>query len=437
MTLKITQTGSGKIGYITFLLTWLCFSSSLSQVPVPAPPQDYPITLVGGTAHIANGDVIENCVIQFKDGKITFVGKAGESVPDDNSRFINIAGKHVYPGIIAPNTTLGLNEIDAVRATRDYRETGTVNPNVRSIISYNTDSRIIPTVRSNGILVAQVIPVGGLISGTSSVVELDAWNWEEAAYKSDLAVHVNWPSIFNTRGWWAEPGGREENKDYKKTVNELYDYFEQAKAYYAENIHLEKNLRFEAMCGLFNGEKKLIVHTNGSKEIMAAVDFKKYFNLDVIIAGGKDAWMVAGILRQNKIPVILGSLHALPSRAEDDIDLPYKTPYMLHQAGVEFCFSMQGSWEQRNLIFMAGTAAAYGLNKEEALMSITANTARILGLENLGTLEAGKDATLIISTGDILDMRTSNIETAFIRGREIDLDNKQKALYRKFRDKYY
>ncbi len=411
-------------------------TNSFAQIPTPSLPQSHPIVLRGGIAHIGNGHVIENSLIRFENGKISFVGTSGEFIPDDNTKIIDATGKHIYPGFIAANTTIGLSEIEAVRATLDFNETGELNPNARTIIAYNTDSKIIPTVRSNGILLAQITPRGGRISGTSSVVQLDAWNWEDAAYKTDIGIHLNWPSKFSQTGWWAEPGGIKMNDNYAKEVDALRDFFIEAKPY-STTTPQEINQRFEAVKGLFSNEKKLFVHVNEATEILEAIDFSKQQSLKITLVGGRDAWRVADYLKENNIPVILQSLHELPVKQDDDIDLMYKLPALLKQAGVEFCISMDGNWGVRSLPFVAGNAVAHGLTKEEALASITSSPAKILGLEkSVGTIEVGKDATLIVSTGDALDMRTSNIEHAFIQGRQLDLDDLHKILYRKFRAKY-
>lgn len=423
-------------GMILWIFSALFSINSFAQIPTPALPQSQPIVLRGGTAHIGNGQVIENSIIRFENGKITFVGTTGEFIPDDNTKIIDATGKHVYPGLIAANTTIGLSEIEAVRATLDFTETGELNPNVRTIIAYNTDSKIIPTIRSNGVLLAQITPRGGRISGMSSVVELDAWNWEDAAYKTDIGIHLNWPSKFSQAGWWGEPGEIKMNDKYEGEVDAIHDFFKQAKSYSATTPQ-EINQRFEAMKGLFAEEKKLFVHVNEATEILEAIDFSKQHSLKIVIVGGRDAWRVAEYLKANNIPVILQSLHELPAKQDDDIDMMYKLPALLKQAGVEFCISMDGSWGQRSLPFVAGSSVAYGLTKEEALATITSSPAKILGLEkSLGTIETGKEATLIISSGDVLDMRTSNIENAFIRGKQIDLDDLHKVLYRKFRAKY-
>ncbi len=428
----------------TFFL-FLATTSILAQtnsVPTPAKAQSETIVLRGGTAHIGDGKVIENSIIVFENGKITMAADATMVKMDfTDKKVIDITGKEVYPGFVAASTSMGLMEIAAVRATRDEDEIGGLNPNVRSIISYNTDSRVIPTVRSNGILIAQVRPEGGRIAGTSTVVQLDAWNWEDAVYKIDDGIHLSWPHIYSFKGWWANPGGIEKNEKYSEEVTQIKDLFDQAKAYCQSNKHDEKNLKLSSMCGLFDGSQQLFIHVNMIKEIIEAVNFSKKYGVKIIIVGGEDAWMATDILKNNNIPVVIKRTQSLPSRSDEDIDLPFKLPKLLQDAGVLYCITLgDGSdafWDQRNLPFHAGQAVPNGLTKEQAVTAITFNPAKILNIaDKTGTLEVGKDANIIISTGDVLDMRTSNIEYAFIQGRAIDLDNKQKALYRKYMEKY-
>ena len=412
--------------------------SAQSDVPAPAPKQTQSIYLTHATVHTGDGKVLNDATVAFENGKIIFVGEGASFKTDATmGKVIDCTGKHVYPGIIAPNTKLGLTEIEAVRSTNDYAEVGSFNPNVRSVISYNTDSRVTPTIRSNGVLYAQAVPQEGTISGTSAVVQLDAWNWEDALVKED-GIWLNWPSLQSGGGWWAEPSASKENKDYDKQVNAIKDYFREAKAYAEAGAHNKTNLRFEAMRGLFNQTLKLFVNAGRVKEIQHAIAFAEEFGAALVIAGGRESYLIADVLAQKNIPVILDNPHSLPSYVDEDIRQPYKTPAQLQKAGVLFCLSIPGGfWQERNLAFEAGTAVAYGLTKEEALAAITSNTAKILGLSNtLGTIEKGKAATLIISSGDVLDMRTSNIEYAFIDGRLIDLNNKQKELSNKFMKKY-
>jgi len=401
---------------------------------------------MNGTAHIGNDSIIQNSLIGLKDGKIVLVADATTAKLDKSAydEVIDAGGKHIYPGFIAPNSTLGLTEIESVRATNDFRETGTTLPNVRSLIAYNTDSKIIPTVRSNGVLLAQITPRGGLVSGTSSIVTLDGWNWEDAAYKTDDGIHINWPTI-QSRKYLDEdniyPGPFEKNKDYVKQTDLLKKLFADAKAYTESADKVEANLRFEAMKGIFSGTQTLFIHSNTVKEMVEAINFAKQNKISkVAIVGGKESWMITDLLKQNEIAVIISRLHDLPTYQEDDIDLPYKLPYLLQKGGVLYCLNNEGDMEAmntRNLPFLAGTAAAYGLTTEQALRSITLNTAKILGIDKTtGSIESGKDATLFISIGDALDMRSNNVERAFIKGRDIDLNNDQKVLYEKYKTKY-
>jgi imidazolonepropionase-like amidohydrolase len=317
----------------------------------------------------------------------------------------------------------------------DNVEVGEMNPNVRSVIAYNTDSKIIPTVRSNGVLLEQVVPQGGTISGQSSIMQLDGWNWEDATYKADDGIHVNWPRMYVVKAPRAEPEDVQRQK-IQKNINDLDLFFREAKAY-CSSTPQEKNLKFEAMRGLFDGTKKLYVHCDYVKEIASAIDMAKRMSLKLVIVGGSDSYLVTDLLKANNVAVILGRTHSLPSREDDDVALPYKLPSILQKAGVLYAVSIESSWQSRNLGFMAGTGAGFGLTQEEAVVSITSNAATILGIDQtVGTLEVGKDATFFMSAGDALDMRTQNVEAAYIGGREINLDNVQKQLYNKYQTKY-
>ncbi|MCB0635820.1 MAG: amidohydrolase family protein [Lewinella sp.] len=418
---------------ILFLLACLSTTWLVAQSPVPAPAQAQPIAITGATAHLGNGEVIENALITFAEGKLTQVTTYRNGADLSGHQVIDAAGKHVYPGLIAPNSQLGLVEIGAVRATRDESETGEMNPNVRSLIAFNTDSQVSPTVRSRGVMLTQATPDGGTIAGQSSVMHLDGWNWEDAAVRADDGVHVYWPRRYRYN--W-RTGELMENRRYSETIQELQRFLDEARAYCAGD-HAERNLKLEAMCGVMSGERNFYVHADMARDIEQAVVMARANNLSLVIVGGAESFMITDLLRDNDVAVIVGPTHALPSREDYDVDQPFKTPAMLHEAGVRFCLSQEGFWEQRNLPFMAGTAVAYGLPYEEAIRALTLSTAEILGVnDRVGSLEAGKDATLIVCAGDLLDMRTSQVERAFIEGRDIDLDNKQDYLYRKFSEKY-
>lgn len=425
----------------TALLCLLSLGLAAQETIYPAPAHQGVIALTGGTIHIGNGSIIERGTVLIRNSRIEAVGP-NVSVPS-GAKVIPVAGKQVYPGLIAASSNLGLTEIASVRATSDFGELGAYNPSVKAIMAYNAESKVIPTLRSNGVLLAQVTPRGGVFSGTSSVVQLDAWNWQDAAYKMNNGIHLNFPALVNRPGPFGGGGlqgrGGSSQEDALKAalnrVEEIRSFLREAKAYSKSGGPV--NLKYEAVKGLFDKSQKLFVHCDLTKEILMALDFKKEFDLDLVIEGGTDSWMVADILREHQVPVILSEPHNLPSMADDAVDQPYKTAYLLHKAGVPFTIAIDGFWQQRNLPFQAGTLAAYGLSKEEALSAITLQAARILGIDRqTGSLEAGKDANIVVSDGDILDMKSSKVTHAFIQGRQINLDNKHNQLFEKYKYRY-
>lgn len=387
--------------------------------------------------HTATGTVIEKGYIGVQDGTIDYVG---EQMPKKiYDQMMDGQGMYAYPGIIAPNTRLGLEEIQAVRATLDYNEVGRFNPNVRSVIAYDTDSDVVPTIRSNGILFAQVVPEGGIISGQSSIVRTEGDNWESAAFALDNCIHLRWPSRIRYTGWWAQKGRTEMNKNYQDNLQAITVYFDAALAYSKKKKIERKNLKFETMRALFSKGKTLIVHVNDVKSIIDAVGLFKNYGVKIVLQGANDAWKVAKYLKENKVSVILNDVHRIPAKDDDDIDLCFKIPKLLQDAGVKFTFSLnaQGSWNVRNLMFQAGQAVAYGLDYEDALKALTINAAEILGVDKqIGSLEVGKEASFIVSKGDIMDMKSSVIEKAYLNGRPVDLGDKQKELNEKYRQKY-
>ncbi|MEQ1585929.1 MAG: amidohydrolase family protein [Cyclobacteriaceae bacterium] len=424
----------------TLFTAILIVNSAAAQTPVPAKAQAKPIALTGGVAHLGNGQVIQNSIVAFDKGKLTIVADATIAKVDlAGFEVINITGKHVYPGFILPNSQVGLQEVSSIRAMSDNAERGEMNPNVRSQISYNTDTEYTPTFRFNGVLLAESTPTGGTISGTSSVMEMDGWNWEDATHSVDIAVHMNWPALmkrqfdFNTFTF-----SESANTDYDKQVTDLERFFGEALSYGAQPTK-ETNLKFEAMQGLFDGKKTLMLHANNPKEIVESVRFAQRSGVKrITIVGGSGALWVADFLKENKIPVILPSTHNLPNRTDDDVDLPYKLPHLLTQAGVTVSLMDDGALHgARNLGFYAGTAAAYGMAKEDALKTITSNTAKALGLDSrVGTLEVGKDATLFVSNGDALDYRGNVLTHAFITGKLMTLPGNQQELYDRYSRKY-
>jgi len=434
-----------KIIFISIIITAISLLRAESQSPVVAPSQKQPVILSGGIIHTGTGEVIENGIIAFTGGKITFTGKTSDFKGDrSNAEVINVAGKHIYPGLIYPTTSLGLVEISGVDVTVDNRETGDLNPNVRSIVAYNTDSHVIPVVRSNGVLIAQVTPTGTLLPGTSTIVQLDAWNWKDAIYKEDDGLFMGWPrkaQLSGSRGGYSmpQPAAREGESSYDRNVELLEKIFTDAVAYAAVSKPEDINLRLEAMRGLFDGTKTLFVSAPEPKGIIAAISFAKKHGVKRIVLTGADetAWTVKDFLKENNIPVILGHVHSLPEFEHSDIRLPFKLAAMFKKEGILVGLTYTNQAYAYNLPFVAGQTVAYGLTKEEALQTVSLNTAKILGIDNItGSLEAGKDANIVVSTGDLLDMMTNNVEYAFINGRNISLDNKHKQLYRRFQEKY-
>ena len=439
---------------ITAVLLVTCFMQA-QEVVYPTKEYRGRLFITNGTVHIGNGTVLENATVEVNNGKIVNVG-AGITVSGSDSKVVDAKGKHVYPGLILPSSDLGLKEIaNGVRGSNDYTELGEFNPSIRSITAYNTDSRVINVLRSNGILLASVAPEGGTISGSSTVVQLDAWNWEDAAYKMDAGIHMNMPSFINRFGRRGGPipagippallaslgfgsGAADPAKAALDKVEETKSFLRQAKAYLQEPAHNNTNLKFEALKGLFDKKQKLFIHGDQVKQMLIAIDFVKEFGFDVVIVGGSESFQIADLLKANNIAVILGQEHALPATEDDDVDQPYKTPAVLQKAGVLFALNdTHDEARYRNLSYNAGTAATYGLTKEQALQAITLNAAKILGVDDkTGSLEAGKDANIVISEGDLLDMKSSTVTNAFIQGRQISLDNKQKELYERYKFKY-
>lgn len=423
-------------------LLLLTLSLSLAAQHAPADKQTKSILIMNATAHLGNGKVIQNSAIGFKDGKLTLVADATQIrlAQGAYNTTIDASGKHVYPGFIAPNSTLGLVEIDAIKSSDDESEIGDFNPNVRSIIAYNAESKVIETVRPNGILIAQITPRGGRISGTSSIVQLDSWNWQDALMKENDGIHMNFPSSFNRNGWWAEPAASNLNKNYAKQVDETRAFLTNAKSYLADTAK-DRNLVFEATKGLFDGTQTLFIHANNELQIVDAVNLALESGIKkIVIVGGFEAYKVADMLKKNNIGVLLQRVHEMPENDDEDVNLPYKMAKILTDKGIIVGLENSGSMERmntRNLPFLAGTCAAYGLDKEEALQLITSNTAKLLNIDAVcGSLEEGKDATLFISEGDALDMRTNKLTQAFIQGKLLNLDNHQSKLNAIYKKKY-
>jgi imidazolonepropionase-like amidohydrolase len=396
----------------------------------------------GGILHTVSHGTLEKTDLLFENGKIVSMGENLSYPPE--TEIINAEGQHIFPSLISAGSTIGLQEIGAVRATRDFSEVGNVNPNVRANVSYNPDSELIPVSRSNGILLALSVPRSGLISGTSSVMMLDGWTWEDATLKHPVGLHLFWPSMHVPKPHSGKKKEKKEPDSRLKSIQKIDDLIQNARAYLqlknSQSPSFKHDLRMEGILPVIKGEIPFFIHANEVRQIEAAVYWSERQNLKMVLVGGKDSWRVTKLLKEKEIPVIYTQVHSLPMRRFETFDQPFITPLQLFKAGVKFCISNSESSFQtphiRNLPYHAAKASSYGLPHDEALRSITLSTAEILGVsEQVGSLDIGKDATFFIADGDILDVRTQ-VKLAFIQGRAVDLSDRHKMLYSKYRTKY-
>lgn len=428
--------------YFSILVAFLFISTAsavLAHDETPGATQQKPIALINARIYTISQGVIPSGTIVFDKGKITAVGQ-NIQIPAD-AEIINCLGKLVYPGFIAPSSTIGLIEIDAVRATRDVTEVGQYNPNAKAEVAYNPESELIPTIRSNGVLIANVVPDGGIIAGRSSLMQLDGWTREDIALKrvSGMSVHFPQMNVFNAP--WMRKSTDEQRRDNEKKLQELYDYFQDAKMYSdaAKNGLTEnsKDIRMEAMRALFEENLPVLIEAGEEKQIRGAITFIQKFKLRGVIVGGNDAWKCIDELREANIPVIIQRVHSVPWRDEQGYDACFTLASKLAAAKIKFAFSDGGSWQQRNLPFQAGTAIAFGLSENDALRALTLSPAEIFGVaDRVGSIEVGKDATLFVSNGNALDGLTNSLEYAFIQGRAVSLSSKQTRLAKKYRTRY-
>lgn len=422
-----------KIILATFLVLLAGINSSYGQKKYNK------ILLEGATLHIGNGNVISTGTIGIENGVITLVKNtlAFTYNKSDWDTIINLSGHQIYPGFVAPNSTLGLTEIDAVRASLDFDEVGTFNPHVRAQIAYNCESDVIETVRTNGVLMIQTTPRGGRISGQSSVMSSSCWNWEDGTVKADDGIHIEWPSAYSRS--WREPIAK-PNETYEDQKRELISYLTTAKASAASK---EKNIpiQYRALSDCFNGEKRFYFHANEVQQINDILDLITELGINYpVIVGGYESYLIADRLKIKKVPVMIGRLHSLPQHDDAPFDLPYKLPFLLQQAGVQFCLQNEGDMEAmnaRNLPFLAGTAMSYGLTEEEAIRSITLSACEIMGIsKNYGSIEIGKKATLFGSNGSALEMKGNQASVILINGEFVPITNFQTDLYQKYKKKY-
>ena len=435
------------------ILLNVLFLNLIFSQQTPAPTQDKSVLIFGGITHVGDGQIINNSVIGFTDGKIDLIASSEENWSDkllnmfsdsNNKKYdtiIDASNQHIYPGIIALNSNLGLVEVDAVRASVDDDEAGTYLPEVRSIIAYNAESKAVESMRPNGVLVAQIAPNGGVISGSSSVVQLDAWNWEDAVIKYDQGLHVNWPSPYTFGRWWlGEERGLKANNNYNKQVNDLKEFFDKSKA----NMNLDKsmNLKSRSMKAIFEGESTVYLYADDEKEIVDGVLFLKKFGINkIVIVGASEAKNQLDFIKENDIPVVVKQPYRFPQSVDSDPRETFMLAKKMIDKGILVSIDPSGAPQSRvsirNLPFYAGSFSSYGIDKEAALSMITLNPAKMLGIDSeCGTIEIGKSATLFISKGDALDIISNNVTHAFISGRNISLETHQTRLWRRYSNKY-
>jgi imidazolonepropionase-like amidohydrolase len=405
------------------------------------------ILLQADRVHPVSGPALAPGELLIRDGKIAAVGAR---ITERADRTNDLRGLQLFPGLIAAGTSLGLTEISGVRATVDTSEVGGYTPDVRSWIACNPDSELIPVARAGGIAHALVVPEGGVVSGQSGLIQLAGWTVEDLAVKKPVALHLFWPAMdlnlrpreeAKDRSKWKSP--EDQAKERTKRLKAVEDFFDEAKAYAkAREADPAANARvpaWEAMLPVVRGELPVIVHADDPRQIKAAVAWADSRGLKMILAGARQAVKVADLLAEKKVPVIYDRVFALPATDTDGYELPFSVPGILHRAGVKVCLGMglggTGASSLRNLPHAAAQAMAYGLPREEALKSITLNPAAVLGLaDQLGSIEPGKDATLVAVNGDILDVRAS-VKRMWIAGKEVSLESRHTRLYEKYRNR--
>ena len=430
---------------VATLFVATCFApSDIIAQEVPGGPQTKPIVLKNATLHPVDSEKIDEGMLLIEDGKITAIGKQVE-VPE-GAETIDLKGKHVYPGLFEAHTQMGLTELAAVRATNDYRESGSINPNVKALVSVYPDNMIIPVTRSNGVLFALTAPTGGLISGKSAVIQLDGWTYEDMSIKAQAALQVNWPSQNLSPRRRASMSAGDAQKAIKKQAEmlaKITDFFQSARDYRdarnAPKSTQNYDARLEAMIDVVDGKTPMMVQANDAAEIQSAVNFSLQEKVKLIILGGYDADECASLLKKYEVPVVIGAVHRTPQRRSDEYDRAYTLAARLQKAGVKFCISgteRSKTWNARNLAYHGATAAAFGLPVDEAIRSITLSPAEIFGVDDrVGSLTAGKDASLIVTDGNPLEARTHVLQ-AYLQGREVDLSNRQLRLYKKYQQRY-
>jgi imidazolonepropionase-like amidohydrolase len=399
------------------------------------------VSIVNATVHTVAGPVLRNATVSFRGGRIVEVGEG--VAPLEGATIVDATGKHVYPGMIDANTAVGLTEISAVPGSVDVAEIGDINANVNPAIAVNPDSELIPVARANGLTHVLTVPSGGLISGQSSLTRLHGWTWEDTVAATPVAMHVRWPSFRIRRGGERTPSESDQKKRRQERIDLVSQALDDARAYDRArkgDPSTPVDAGLEALIPVIEGRVPVIVHASEIRQLESVLDWAKEEGLRPIVAGNGDVWRLADRLARQRVPVIVTSILSLPTRDDEPYDTPFTLPSKLREAGVEFCIASSGSRfgaaMTRSLPYHAAMAAAFGLDREEALRSVTLYPARLLGVDDaLGSIEVGKSASLVVTDGDPLEIRT-RIERVFVDGWPLDpAENRHDRLYRKYRDR--
>ena len=401
------------------------------------------VLLKDGWIFTASGPVLTNASVLIRDGRIQ---KVGSGLTDKADTVVELAGQRVFPGLIAPTTVLGLLEIDALRATRDTTEVGEYSADVSAWIAVNPDSELIPVARANGYTHAQVVPSGGTVSGYSGLIQLDGWTIEDLTIEKAVALHLRWPGFgLDTTprppGKDSGPSLEDQVRDRDRKLREIDAFFTEAAAYSEAKKVAKEGFKivpaWEAMLPVVRKERPLWIHVNEARGIRSAAEWSVRRGFKAVIAGGRDAWREAAYLAEHRIPVGYEHVFTQPVRDTDPYDVHYSAPAVLAKAGVLLAFSegteQFGASNIRNIPYSAAQARAFGLPYEDAVRGLTLNAAQMLGVsDRLGSIEPGKEATLFIADGDILDLK-AQVKRMWIRGREVDLSSRHTRLYEKYR----
>ena len=415
----------------------LNIGSAAAHDMVPGKAQSSPLLLTGLTVHTVTNGVKADTDVLIIDGKIAALGQ-GLAAPE-GATVLALDGKHLYPGLIALANQLGLIEIEAVRSTDDSTEVTQTNPDIKAKVAYNADSEVIPTIRSNGFAYSMVYPSGSMLMGQSSLMQLDAWNYQDAVVADGTGLHVRWPNASTLGSRWNPKPADEVRKANAKQLEALQQYFKDAKAYYdAEQAGLNKGVdsRWHEMLAVFDGKRPLFVHADDERQIRQAMLLANEYQLKLTIVGGRDSWRLAEELAAAKVAVIYTAPYGLPTRGDENYSQAFVVPKTLQDAGVQYALSLDGYWDTRNLVFAAGQAISFGLTPEQALRSVTINAAQIAGVaDKIGSIEVGKAASLVVSEGDIFDYLGHKVTHLWIDGRAVDLNNRHKQLHDKYRQR--